>query len=68
MSYNFKVLQEAGWAVFMSVAVFALTEIVGHPDFGDWKQWLPIVGSGCLRAAAGAALAVFTHQGRVTAA
>jgi hypothetical protein len=61
MTYNFKIVEEAAWAVLVSVAVFALTEIAGHQDFGDWKAWLPVLGSGCVRAAAGAALAVFTR-------
>jgi len=66
VTYNFKVIQEAAWAIFIAVAVFALTELAGHADFADWKAWLPVLGAGCLRAAAGAALAVFTRQGRVT--
>jgi len=62
MKYDFKVIQEAVWVVLVAVAVFALTEIAGHQDFGDWRAWLPVLGGGCLRAAAGAALAVFTRK------
>jgi phage terminase large subunit-like protein len=63
--YDYKRLEELAWFVGISVGIFVLTEIAGHADFSDWRAWLPVVGGGALRAAAGAALAVIARTGGV---
>jgi phage terminase large subunit-like protein len=58
--YRFKIFWEAGWAALVGAVVFILSDFAARQDFTDWKVWLPVVGAGCARAAAGAALAIFT--------
>jgi len=60
--YVYKRMAEAGWFAFVAVAVFALEVLVKFdPEtIQDWRAWLIALGSGCIRAAAGALLAVFT--------
>lgn len=66
LSYNFKVIQEALWFTGISVAIFIATEFAGKSDYSDWKDWIPVLVGGCLRAAGGAILAVLTKAGTFT--
>ena len=62
MKYDFKRIEESFWVVVVAVAVFAAMEAAGHQDFSDWKTWLPVLAGGCIRAAAGALVAVLTKK------
>lgn len=59
MEYTFKKLPELGWAVFVAVATVVLTELVtfNETTLTDPKAWGIALAAGCVRAAAGAALA-----------
>jgi len=60
--YDFKHIEESVWVVVVAVVVFAAMEAAGHQDFSDWKTWLPVLAGGCIRAAAGALVAVLTKK------
>ena len=62
MRYDFKHIEESVWVVVVAVVVFAAMEAAGHQDFSDWKTWLPVLAGGCIRAAAGALVAVLTKK------
>jgi len=57
--YTWKGLQELGWAATVGAAVFALMVLVEFdPEvITSWQVWAISLGSGCVRAAAGAVLA-----------
>lgn len=59
MEYDFKLVKELFWAAAVGAAVFALTVLAEFdPDvITSWQVWAISVGSGCVRAAAGAVLA-----------
>lgn len=59
MNYDFKRIPEMVWVGFVAAAVFALEMLVRF-DVGqidDWKAYALALGSGMLRAAAGAIIA-----------
>jgi hypothetical protein len=62
MTYDFKRIEETFYAVLAAVVVFAAMEAAGHQDFSDWRTWLPVLAGGCIRAAAGALVAVLTKK------
>jgi len=59
MEYEFKLVKELFWAAAVGAAVFALTMLVKFDPavIDDWQAWAISIGSGCVRAAAGAVLA-----------
>jgi phage terminase large subunit-like protein len=57
MRYEFKVVEEIALGAFVAAVVFFLSDVAIRSDFTDWQTWLPVLGAGCARAAAGAALA-----------
>jgi hypothetical protein len=60
--YVFKRAEEIAWIALVAAGVFALTLLVDFdPDkIEDWRAWAIALGAGCIRAAAGAVLALFT--------
>lgn len=60
--YTWKGLQELGWAAAVGAAVFALMVLAEFdPEaITNWQTWAISLGSGCVRAAAGAVLAKAT--------
>ena len=60
--YSFKGLQELGWAAAVGAAVFALVVLADFDPkaITNWQTWAISLGSGCVRAAAGAVLARVT--------
>lgn len=61
MTYNFKFFQELGWAAFIAAAIQLLQVLVlfDPSKITDWRTWAVALAAGCVRAAAGAAIAVF---------
>lgn len=57
--YEFKVLPELGWAVFVAVVVALATSLLEFEaaSIDSWETWGIGVASGLVRAAAGAVLA-----------
>ena len=60
MRYEFRAIPEIAWAVGVTALTFALTAFVATDAATDWQTWLPAVGIGSARAAAGALLAMLT--------
>lgn len=61
MKYEWKPLAEAGWFVGVAVLVYLaemLTTFDPEAVATDWRPYLVAAGGGCVRAAAGALLAV----------
>ena len=54
--YNVKWIQETAWAVGVAVLVFVLSDIAVRQNFTEWKTWLPVLGAGVARLAAGVLL------------
>ena len=60
MRYDYKALQELGWAALVSGGVYLLTLLAAFDPAEvatDWQAYVVAGGAGILRAAAGAALA-----------
>lgn len=63
MNYTFKPTAEAVWAVLTAVALIVLQAVIAQPTPPtDIKAWLVALGGACLRAAVGAAIALFTKE------
>ncbi|RPJ38164.1 MAG: hypothetical protein EHM35_05140 [Planctomycetaceae bacterium] len=54
--YNVKWLQETAWAVGVAAVVFVLGDIAVRQDFSKPETWLPVLGAGVARLAAGVLL------------
>lgn len=59
MTYNFKFLQEVGWAALVAAIVFIGGQFValGTVDVTDWKAWAFALIAGAARAAVAAVIA-----------
>ena len=62
MTYNWKTLQELGWAVVVAIVTYA-TPIIAGANPSDWRTWLPALAAGCGRAALAAILAKVSPSG-----
>ena len=63
--YEFKKVQELGWAVLVAAMTTALQVLVASDlvAITDWRAWAVSLGAAVTRAAAGAALAILTRRG-----
>ena len=64
MNYDFKVVAEFAWAVFLAAFVSALQVIVTtqFETLTDWRTWAVSLGAAVARTAAGAAIALLTRR------
>lgn len=59
MKYEVKYLEEACWAVGIGALSYVLIAFVATDSMTDWNTWIPAVGLGAARAAAGIFLSRF---------
>lgn len=64
MSYHFKIRAETIWFVAVAVLTVLMTALVQFdPDkIADWRAWAIGLGAACVRAAAGAVLALLAPK------
>lgn len=63
MTYNFRTMQEIGWAAFVAAGIFALEVVIRTDTIDNWETWAVMLGGGAARAAAGAVLGIVTKPG-----
>jgi hypothetical protein len=67
LTYNFKALQEVGWAAVVAGVTYAAGVIGAGVDPGDWRIWLPALAAGAGRAALAALAAKLSTSGGFSA-
>ncbi len=68
MSYDFKILQEIAWGVFIAVIVAAAQGLLTFDAtvIDDWNKWALTLLSSCLRAAVSVIIAMLTSRSKIT--
>ena len=66
MRYDFKLVAEFAWAVFLAAFVSALQVVVTtqFETLTDWRTWTISLGAAVARSGAGAAIALLTRRQR----